>query len=46
MLNAEIPLVWAANIQQAVNHTVSGERRRSKSVPAVTDDRALQAAHL
>jgi hypothetical protein len=29
-----------ANSQQAVNHTVSGVRVRSKIVPAVTDVRA------
>jgi len=45
-LRAEMPFVCAANIQQAVNQTVSGVRRRSKSVPAVTDVLAPQTAHL
>src|SRR5450755_495619 len=45
-LSAETPSFCAANIQQAVNHTVSGVRLRSNSVPAVTDVRLLQAAHL
>jgi len=33
------------NSQQAVNHTVSGVRVRSKIVPAVAEVRALHAAH-
>ena len=38
--------VCAANIQLAVNQTVSGVRRRSKSVPVVTGVLALKTAHL
>jgi hypothetical protein len=34
-----------ANIQAAVNHTVSGVRVRSKIVPAVVDVRAPHPAH-
>ena len=45
-LSAEIPSFCAANIQQAVNHTVSGVRRRPDSVPAVTEVRDPQPAHL
>src|SRR5674536_102309 len=45
-LNAETPSFCEANIQQAVNHTVSGVRRRSNRVPAVTEVRAPQPAHL
>ena len=44
--SAETPPFCAANIQQAVNHTVSGVRLRSNSVPAVTEVRLPQAAHL
>ena len=44
-LCAEMPSFCAANSQQAVNHTVSGVRVRSKIVPAVTDVRRWQAAH-
>ena len=44
--SAETPSLAVANIQQAVNHTVSGVRLRSNSVPAVTDVRLPQAAHL
>jgi hypothetical protein len=35
-----------ANDQQALNHTVSGIRVRSKIVPAVTDVRCEHAEHL
>ena len=35
-LSAEIPSLPVANSQQALNHTVSGVRVRSKIVPAVT----------
>jgi hypothetical protein len=35
-----------ANSQHAMNHTVSGVRVRSKTVPAVGDVRALQTAHI
>jgi hypothetical protein len=35
-----------ANSQHAVNHTVSGVRVRSKIVPAVTEVRRLQPAHM
>jgi hypothetical protein len=35
-----------ANDQQAVNQTVSGVRVRSKIVPAVTEVRWPQAAHM
>jgi hypothetical protein len=35
-----MPSFCVANSQQAVNHTVSGVRVRSKIVPAVTDVRA------
>ena len=45
-LNAETPSFCAANIQQAVNHTVNGLRRRSNSVPAVAEVRDPQLAHL
>ena len=45
-LNADTPSFCAANIQQTVNHTVSGERRRSNSVPAVTAVRDPHAPHL
>ncbi len=45
-LSADMPSLPVANIQHAVNHTVSGVRRRSNSVPAVTDVRAPHAAHL
>ncbi len=45
-LSAETTPFCAANIQQAVNHTVSGVRRRSNKVPAVTDVRPPQAVHL
>jgi hypothetical protein len=44
--SAETPSLAVANIQQAVDHTVSGVRLRSNSVPAVTDVRLPQAAHL
>src|SRR5450759_3967026 len=45
-LNAETPSFCEANIQQAVNHTVSGVRRRSNRVPAVTEVRAPAAGAL
>ncbi len=45
-LNAETPSFCAANIQQAVNHTVNGLRRRSNSVPAVTEVRDPQLQQL
>ena len=41
-----MPSFWVANSQHAVNHTVSGVRVRSKIVPAVTEVRASQPAHL
>ena len=44
--SAEIPSLWLANSQQAMNHTVSGVRVRSKIVPAVTEVRSPQAEHL
>src|SRR6266571_8143159 len=44
-LCAEMPSFWVANSQQAVNHTVSGVRVRSKTVPAVTEVRRWQPAH-
>ena len=44
--SAEIPSFWLANSQQAINHTVSGVRVRSKIVPAVTEVRSPQAEHL
>ena len=40
-----MPSFCVANSQQAVNHTVSGVRVRSKIVPAVTEVAAWQAAH-
>jgi len=40
-----MPSFWVANSQQAVNHTVSGVRVRSKTVPAVVDVRAWHRAH-
>lgn len=43
---AEIPFFWEANSQQAENQTVSGDRRLSNTVPAVTAVRFAQAAHL
>ena len=45
-LSTETPSLPEANIQQAVNHTVSGVRRRSNKVPAVTEVREPQPAHL
>ena len=45
-LSADTPSFCVANIQHAANHTVSGVRRRSNKVPAVTDVRLPQAAHL
>lgn len=45
-LNADMPSLPEANNHQASNHTVSGVRRRSNSVPAVTDVRPPQPAHL
>jgi hypothetical protein len=36
-LSAAIPSLPLANSQQALNHTVSGVRVRSKIVPAVTE---------
>ncbi len=45
-LSAEIPSLAVANDQQAVNHTVSGVRVLSKIVPAVTEVRCPQAAHM
>ena len=39
-----MPSFWVANSQQAVNHTVSGVRVRSKIVPAVTDVHERHAA--
>lgn len=45
-LSAETPSFCAANIQQAVNQTVSGVRRRSNRVPAVTDVLFPHPAHL
>src|SRR5665647_1897046 len=43
-LRAEIPSLPMENSQQAVNHTVSGVRVRSKIVPAVTEVRLPHAA--
>jgi hypothetical protein len=45
-LRAEIPSFCEAKAQHALNHTVSGVRRRSNNVPAVSDVRAPQLAHL
>jgi hypothetical protein len=45
-LSAEMPSLPLANSQQALNHTVSGVRVRSKIVPAVTEVRPPQAAHM
>src|SRR5674476_346472 len=44
-LNADMPSLPEANIQQTCNHTVSGVLRRSNIVPAVTDVRPPQDAH-
>ena len=41
-----IPSLPVANSQQALNHTVSGVRDRSKIVPAVTDVRPPHPEHL
>jgi hypothetical protein len=40
-----IPSFCVANIQHAVNHTVSGVRVRPKIVPAVTEVRRPQLPH-
>lgn len=45
-LSAEIPSLAVANAQHALNHTVNGVRVRSKIVPAVTDVRCEQPAHI
>lgn len=45
-LSAEIPFLPEANAQTTSNHTVNGVRRRSNNVPAVTDVRTPQRAHL
>ena len=45
-LNAEIPSLPVANNQQAVNHTLSSVRVRSKIVPAVTELRAPHSQHM
>jgi len=45
-LSAEMPSLPAANSQQAVNHTVSGVRVRSKMAPAVTELRAPHTGHM
>ena len=41
-----MPSLAVAKCQQAVNHTVSGVRVRSKIVPAVTDVLAPHAEHM
>ena len=41
-----MPSFCVANSQQAVNHTVSGVRVRSKIVPAVTEVRGAAAGAL
>src|SRR5665648_1071151 len=45
-LSAEIPSLAVANAQHALNHTVNGVRVRPKIVPAVTDVRCEQPAHI
>ncbi len=45
-LRAETPSFWVANSQQALNHTVSGVRVRSKMVPAVVEVRSPHPVHM
>ena len=45
-LSAEMPSLPAANSQQAVNHTVSGVRVRSKMARAVTEVRLPHPGHM
>lgn len=45
-LEADTPSLLVANNQQALNHTLSGVRERSNSVPAVTDVREPQPEHM